>query len=194
MASAYTVPPRRDLISRVSRQLDDFASWLLYGSETWLVALLKGVPLFLFIYFVLDYIPNYAYYATTVYVFHFSKDVGYLVAVVLVGGPTFTLLIILAVWTQAARGRRGFAWYLIRFLDLAQFGLVALVIIPFMLFNLAGGSLIPPIFPLQSFALGALGFGAGVMGLGYLWFEYQRTIRREAQAAAAAGAAWSPGS
>jgi hypothetical protein len=49
MASAYTVPPRRDLASRAARQLDDFASWLLFGSETWLVALLKGVPLFLFI-------------------------------------------------------------------------------------------------------------------------------------------------
>jgi hypothetical protein len=194
MASAYTVPPRRDLASRVARQLDDFASWLLFGSETWLVALLKGVPLFLFIYFVLDYIPNYAYYATTVYLFHFSKDVGYLVAVVLVGGPTFTLLIILAVWTQAARGRRGFAWYLIRFLDLGQYVLVVLVIIPFMLFNLAGGSIIPPAFPLQSFALGAVALGGGATGLGYLWFEYQRTIRREAQAAAAAGAAWSAGS
>ena len=34
-------------------------SWMLYGSETWLVAVLKGVPLFLFMYFVLFYIPNY---------------------------------------------------------------------------------------------------------------------------------------
>src|SRR5438309_8056581 len=99
-------PASRTLGAGLFALIDDFASWLLYGSETWLVALLKGVPLFLFIYFVLDYIPNYAYYATTVYVFHFSKDVGDLVAVVLVGGPTFTLLIILAVWTQAARGRR----------------------------------------------------------------------------------------
>jgi hypothetical protein len=53
MSSAYSVPPRRDLISRVTREIDDFMSWMLYGSETWLVALLKGVPLFLFIYFVL---------------------------------------------------------------------------------------------------------------------------------------------
>jgi hypothetical protein len=194
MSSAYTVPPRRDLTTRVARQLDDFASWLLFGSETWLVAVLKGVPLFLFMYFVLFYIPNYAYYATTVYVLHFSKDVGYLVAVVLVGGPSFTLLVILAVWTQAARGRRGFAWYLIRFLDLVQFVGVMLVVIPFMAFNLAGGSLIPPAFPLQSLALGVVAAGGGAMGIVYLWFEYLRITRREAEAAAAAGAAWSAGS
>src|SRR3972149_4207376 len=102
----YTVPPRRDLISRVVREVDDFASWLLYGSETWLVALLKGVPLFLFMYFVLGYIPNYANTITTLYL-GFSKDVGYLVAIVLVGGPTSTLLLILALWTHAARERPG---------------------------------------------------------------------------------------
>src|SRR4029079_13543823 len=60
MSTAYSVPPRRDLISRVAREIDDFMSWMLYGSETWLVALLKGVPLFLFVYFVLGYLPNYA--------------------------------------------------------------------------------------------------------------------------------------
>ena len=51
MTNAYTVPPRRDLVSRVAREIDDFMSWMLYGQETWLVALLKGVPLLLFIYF-----------------------------------------------------------------------------------------------------------------------------------------------
>ena len=76
--TAYTVPPRRDLVSRVAREIDDFMSWMLYGSETWLVALLKGVPLLLFLYFVLGYIPNYAYTITTLYL-GFSKDVGYLV-------------------------------------------------------------------------------------------------------------------
>ena len=30
------------------------------AEETWLVALLKGVPLFLYVYFLLSYIPNYA--------------------------------------------------------------------------------------------------------------------------------------
>ena len=43
--------------------VDDFMSWMLYGSETWLVAVLKGVPLFLFMYFLIFYIPNYVYYA-----------------------------------------------------------------------------------------------------------------------------------
>ena len=192
MSTAYSVPPRRDLISRVSREIDDFMSWMLYGSETWLVALLKGVPLFLFVYFVLGYIPNYANTITTLYL-GFGKDVGFLVAVVLIGGPTFTLLLILALWTQAARGRRGFAWSLIRFLDFLQYLALVLLIIPFMVFNLAGGSLIPPAFPLRALALGAAAAGIGAMACVYLWFEYRRVTRREAEAAAAAGAAWSAG-
>jgi len=192
MSNAYTVPPRRDLVSRVARQIDDFMSWMLYGSETWLVALLKGVPLLLFIYFVLGYVPNYAFHITTV-VLGFSKDVGYLVDIVLIGGPTFALLLILIVWTQAARGRRGFAWSLIRFLDFLQYVAVVLAIIPYMLFNLAGGSLIPLLFPLQALALGAVAAGGGAMGLAYLYFEYRRITRREAEAAAAAAAAWRSG-
>ncbi|MDQ2853965.1 MAG: hypothetical protein M3R32_03810 [Chloroflexota bacterium] len=190
--TAYTVPPRRDLISRAAREIDDFMSWMLYGSETWLVALLKGVPLLLFIYFALGYIPNYANTITTLYL-GFSKDVGFLVAVVLIGGPTFTLILILVLWTQAARGRRGFAWSLIRFLDFLQYVAVVLLIIPFMVFNLAGGSLIPFTFPLQALALGAIAAGGGAMGLAYLWVEYRRISRREAEAAAAASAAWRSG-
>jgi hypothetical protein len=189
MSSAYTVPPRRDLVSRVAREIDDFMSWMLYGSETWLVALLKGVPLLLFLYFVLGYIPNYANTITTLYL-GFSKDVGFLVAVVLVGGPTFTLVLILALWTQAARGRRGFAWSLIRFLDFLQYLALVLGIIPYMLFNVAGGSLIPPLFPLQALALGVIAVGGGATGLAYLYVEYRRISRREAEAAAAASAAW----
>ena len=192
MSTQYSVPPRRDLVSRVSREIDDFMSWMLYGSETWLVALLKGVPLFLFVYFVLGYIPNYANTITTLYL-GFGKDVGFLVAVVLIGGPTFTLLLILVLWTQAARGRRGFAWSLIRFLDFLQYLAVVLVIIPFMLFNLAGGSLIPLAFDFQALALGAIAAGGGAMGLAYLYYEYRRISRREAEAAAAAAAAWKSG-
>jgi hypothetical protein len=192
MSSVYTVPPRRDFISRAAREIDDFMSWMLYGSETWLVALLKGVPLLLFIYFVLGYIPNYANTITTLYL-GFSKDVGFLVAVVLIGGPTFTLILILALWTQAARGRRGFAWSLIRFLDFLQYSATVLLIIPFMLFNLAGGSLIPPIFTLESLALGAVAGGGGASGLVYLWLEYRRISSREAAAAAAASAAYRTG-
>ena len=192
MSNAYTVPPRRDLVARLTREVDDFMSWMLYGSETWLVALLKGVPLLLFFYFVLGYIPNYVYTITTLYL-GFSKDVGYLVDVVIIGGPTFTVLLILALWTQAARGRSGFAWSLIRFLDFVQYVGLLLAIIPFMAFNLAGGSLIPPIFTLQSLAVGAIAAGGGATGLVYLYFEYRRVTRREAEAAAAAGAAWSTG-
>jgi len=192
MSNAYTVPPRRDLVARLTREVDDFMSWMLYGSETWLVALLKGVPLLLFFYFVLGYIPNYLYTITTLYL-GFSKDVGYLVDVVIIGGPTFTVLLILALWTQAARGRSGFAWSLIRFLDFVQYVGLLLAIIPFMAFNLAGGSLIPPIFTLQSLAVGAIAAGGGATGLVYLYFEYRRVTRREAEAAAAAGAAWSTG-
>ena len=189
MSSAYTVPPRRDLTARLARELDDFMSWMLYGGETWLVALMKGVPLFLFVYFSLGYIPNYAYTLVTKYL-GFTKDVGYLVDIVLVGGPIFTVILIMALWTQAARGRRGFAWSLIRFLDLLLYVATVLAIIPFMLFNTAGGSFIPPRFPLQALGLGAIAAGGAATGLVYLWLEYRHVSRREAEAAAAASAAW----
>ena len=68
-----------------------------------------------------------------------------------------------------------------------------LLIIPFMVFNLAGGSLIPPLFTLQSLALGAIAAGGGAMSLAYLYVEYRRITRREAEAAAAAAAAWRSG-
>ncbi|MGH2455301.1 MAG: hypothetical protein ACRDHD_03490 [Candidatus Limnocylindria bacterium] len=188
----YLPPPRRGPILRLVRDVDDFMSWLLYGYETWLVAVLKGVPLFLFIYFLLFYIPNYVYYAVTLYVLDFSKDVGFLVAN-LVGGGNFTALIVLAVWTQAARGRRGFFWSLIRYLDFGQYLLTVLVLIPFMVFNLGGGSLIPPIFPFQALVLGAVAAGFGAMATVYLWLEYRRVTRREAQAASTSAALLSTG-
>src|SRR5207253_1386450 len=43
----------RTLGAGLIQLVDDFMSWLLYGYETWLVALLKGVPLFLFVYLLL---------------------------------------------------------------------------------------------------------------------------------------------
>src|SRR4029078_12007354 len=156
---------------------DASMSGMRYSSETLLVAQLKGVPLFLFVYFVLGYIPNYANTITTLYL-GFSKDVGFLVAVVLIGGPTFTLLLTLALWTQAARGRRGFAWSLIRFLDFLQYVALVLLIIPFMLFTLAGGSLIPLAFNFQALALGAIAAVGGAMGVAYLYYEYRRISRR----------------
>jgi hypothetical protein len=183
----YLPPPRRGPLMRAIRGVDEFTSWLLYGYETWLVAVLKAVPLFLFMYFLIFYIPNYVYYAVTLYVFKFSKDVGYLVAN-LVGGGNFTALIVMAVWAQAARGRQGFFWSLIRYLVFAQYLLTVLVLIPFMVFNLGGGSLIPPVFTLQAIGLGAAAAGMGFMSTVYLVIEFRRITRREAaDAEAAAG-------
>ena len=191
MSAAYLPTSRRrgGLLSLIG-SIDDFMNWLLYGYETWLVATLKGVALFLFMYFLLFYIPNYVYYALTLYIpfLKFSKDVGFLVAN-LIGGGNFTALIVLAVWTQAARGRRGFFWSLIRYLDFLQLLLTLLVLIPFMTFNLGGGSLIPPVFTPQSIALGAVAAGLGAATFVYLWFEYLRVSRREAEIAAATSAA-----
>jgi hypothetical protein len=190
MTTTYLPPVRRGGPMRVLRTVDDFMSWMLYGQESWLVAVLKGVPLFLFMYFVLFYIPNYVYYGVTLYIdfLKLGKDVGFLIAN-LVGGGNFTLLIVLAVWTQAARGRHGFFWSLIRYLDFAQLLLTVLVLIPFMTFNLGGGSLIPAAFPPQAFVLGAVAAGLGAMTMVYLWFEYLRVARREAEIAAATSAA-----
>jgi hypothetical protein len=182
----YAPPPRRGPVIRLFRGVDDFTSWLLYGYESWLVAVLKGVPLFLFMYFLLFYVPNYVYYAVTLYVLTFSKDVGFLVSN-LVGGGNFTALIVMAVWAQAARGRHGFFWSLIRYLVFAQFLLTLFVLIPFMVFNLAGGSLIPPVFTPQSVVLGAVAAGFGAVTLVYLWFEYRRVTQREARALAVRG-------
>ncbi|MDQ2934107.1 MAG: hypothetical protein M3R49_03830 [Chloroflexota bacterium] len=192
MTTGYPLPRRRGKLSRGLAFVEDFMNWLLYGRETWLVAVLKGVPLFLFIYFLLMYIPNYAYYLTTVVIpfLHFSADVGFIIAA-LVGGGNFTLLIVLVIWTQAARGRRGFAWSLIRMLDFLQFLFVLLIMIPLLAFNLAGGSFIPPRFPLLSLGLGAVSAALGAAALVYLYFEYRRLTLREAEAASARSAAYS---
>lgn len=192
MTSAYLPPPRRGTVVRAARSIDEFTSWLLYGYETWLVAVLKAVPLFLFMYFLMFYIPNYVYYAVTLFVFDFSKDVGFLAAN-LVGGGNFTALIVMAVWAQAARGRQGFFWSLIRWLVFLQYLLTILVLIPFMAFNLGGGSLIPPIFTFQALAVGVVAAGMGAMSAVYLWFEFRRITRREAAEAAASSMALSTG-
>jgi hypothetical protein len=191
MTTGYA-PRRRGRLTRGLAFVEDFMNWLLYGRETWLVAVLKGVPLFLFVYFLLMYIPNYAYYLTTTVIpfLHFSADVGFIIAA-LVGGGNFTLLIVLAIWTQAARGRRGFAWSLIRMLDFLQLVVVVLVIIPLLAFNLAGGSFIPPLFPPLSLALGAVTAVLGAATLVYLYFEYRRLTLREAEAASGRSAAYS---
>ena len=69
-------------------QIDDFMSWLLFGHETWLVAVLKGVPLFLYIYFLIAYVPNYVYYGFTQYIpfLKFTPETGFIFAAAIVGG------------------------------------------------------------------------------------------------------------
>lgn len=195
MTVAQYRPRRRRGLAGLFGTIDDFMNWLLYGHETWLVALIKGVPLFLLVYFLLTYIPNYAYYLVTQYLLKFSDDVGFLVAQG-VGGGNFILLIILALWTQAARGRSGFAWALVRFIDFTQLLFTLLLLIPLLLFNLGGGTFVPnpgqnP-FPLQALLLGAIGAGIGAAALVYLWLEYRRVTERES-ADAAAPAAYLPG-
>ncbi|HEX3218718.1 MAG TPA: hypothetical protein VHU77_01620 [Candidatus Limnocylindria bacterium] len=197
---------RRGGVVNLVGGIDDFMSWMLYGQETWLVATLKALAIFLFMYFLLFYIPNYIYYGLTLYIpfLKFSKDVGFLVAN-LIGGGNFTALIVLTVWTQAARGRRGFFWSLVRYLDFLQLLLTLFVLIPFMTFNLAGGSLIPPIILLsvpdgvtgilgfliawRAILLGLFAAGLGLIALAYLYLEYLRVARREAEIAAATSAA-----
>lgn len=172
--------------------VNDFMNWLQFGHETWLVALIKATAVFLYMYFLIFYVPNYAYYLVTVEIpfLRFSDDVGFIVAN-LVGGGNFMVLIILAIWTQASRGRHGFGWDLIRILNFLQLLFIALLLIPLLAFNLAGGSLWPPRFPLQSLAFGALVAGMGAVALAYLAFEYRRVTRREAELAAQRSASYS---
>lgn len=201
--TVYRPSRQQGVFARPLAFADDFMNWLLYGRETWLVALLKGVPLFIYVYFLLTYVPNYIYYLSTQYIpfLKFSADVGFLLAA-MIGGGNFLILIILAMWTQAARGRRGFAWSLIRILNLLQYVGVVLLLSPLLLFNLGGGTFVPTSpaqaanpFPLQSLVLGAIGFVIGLAALGYLYLEYQRVISRDAREAEAASrsAAYSAG-
>ena len=59
-----------------------------------------------------------------------------------------------------------------------------LLIIPIMAFNLAGGSLWPVNITLPSVGFGLLAAGLGAAALVYLYFEYHRITRRDAEAAA----------
>jgi hypothetical protein len=187
-------PQSRNLGAGLIGLVDDFMNWVLYGYETWLVALLKGVPLFLYVYFLLTYVPNYLYYGVTQYIpfLKFSPEVGFIVANA-VGGGNFLVLIVLGVWTQAARGRRGFAWTFIRLVDFLQMLFVYLLLIPLLAFNMAGGTFVPPPgtnpFPLQAVGFGTLVAGLGAASLVYLWFEYRRVNRREARFAETRSAA-----
>jgi hypothetical protein len=203
MSTQYRLPPSRTPLARPLAQVDDFMNWMQYGRETWLVALLKAVPLFLYVYFLLIYVPNYVYYLVTQYIpfLKFSDDVGFLLAA-MIGGGNFLVLIIFALWTQAARGRRGFWWSYIRVLNFLQYVGIVLLLIPLMLFNLGGGTFIATtpaqaenMFPLESLLLFGVGFVIGVIGLGYMFLEYRRIARRDAveAEAAARSAAYSAG-
>ena len=183
--STYPAYRPRGGVNRLLGWGDDFTSWFLYGHETWLVAVLKGVPLFLFVYFLLTYIPNYVYYLTTVELpfLRFSDDVGFLIANGVAGG-NFALLVLLAVGVQAARGRRGFGWSQIRIFVMLNYLLTVLLLIPLLAFNLAGGSFWPVRIPLQAVAFGLMVAGLGAAACVYLYFEYRRITRRDAEAAA----------
>jgi len=177
-------------MSRLLGGADDFMSWMLYGYETWLVALLKGVPLFLFMYFAIFYLPNYLYYLATVEIpfLRFSDDVGFLLANGF-GMTNLALIVVLALLVQAARGRRGFGWSAIRIFVLLNYLLTVLVIIPLLAFNLAGGSFWPPRFPLLGIGFGTVVAGLGAAACVYLYLEYRRITRRDAQTAALQSAA-----
>lgn len=188
--STYPVYRPRGGVSRLLGWADDFMSWFLYGYETWLVALLKGVPLFLFVYFVIFYLPNYLYYLVTVEIpfLRFSDDVGFLIANGF-GMTNLALLVVLALLVQAARGRRGFGWSAIRIFVLLNYLLAVLLIIPLMAFNLAGGSFWPPRFTLLGIGFGMVVAGLGAAACVYLYFEFRRITRRDAEAAALESAA-----
>jgi hypothetical protein len=178
--TTYALPRRRGLLARLIGEADDFTSWLLFGAETWLIASLKAVPAFLFLYWLVTYVPNSIYYGVTLYIpfLQFSENVGFIIA----NGVAWTNLI------QASRGRQGPGWTLIRLFTLANYIFVMLLLIPYFVFNVAGGSFIPLELPLIALALGFFTAGGTATALAYLYYEYRRAIRREADAAAAASA------
>jgi hypothetical protein len=188
--STYPVYRPRGMFSRTLSWADDFMSWFLYGHETWLVAVLKAVPIFLFMYFVIFYVPNYIYYLITVEIpfLRFSDDVGFLVANG-IGMTNLALILVVGVLVQIGRGRRGFGWSAIRIFVLLTYLFTVLLLIPLMAFNLAGGSFFPPRFPLVGIGFGMVVAGLGAAACVYLYFEYRRITAREADAAAQRSAA-----
>lgn len=187
--TTYALPRRRGIFARLIGAADDFSTWLIFGSETWLIATLKGVPLFLFLYWLFTYVPNSIYYGVTLYIpfLQFSPEVGFIVANA-VGWTNLVLVVILGFLIQASRGRHGPGWTLVRLFVLANYVAVMLLLIPYFVFNVAGGHFIPPEFPLIALGLGAMTAGLCALALAYLYYEFRRITRREAQAAAAASA------
>jgi hypothetical protein len=187
--TTYALPRRRGLLARLIGEADDFTIWLLFGAETWLIASLKAVPAFLFVYWLVTYVPNSIFYGVTLYIpfLQFSEEVGFIIA----NGVAWTnlvLVVILAYLIQASRGRQGPGWTLIRLFTLANYLMVMLLLIPYFVFNVAGGSFIPLELPLIALGLGAMTAGGTATALAYLYYEFRRAARRDAQAAAAASA------
>lgn len=188
MSTGYLTSRRPGRFGQGMALIDEFTSWLLFGRETWVVALLKGVPLFLFVYFLLTYVPNYVYYLTTQYIFTFSDDVGFLFAA-MVGGGNFALLIVLTMLAQASRGRRGPGWTLLRLFFFLNLLFVLLLLIPLLAFNLAGGTFVPAVvITLPAVALGTLVAGMGAAAVVYLYLEFRRITRQDAEMARRASA------
>jgi len=188
--TSYALPRRRGLFARLIGEADDFATWLIFGSETWLIAAMKAVPMFLFIYWLFTYVPNSVYYGITQYIpfLQLSAEVGFIVA----NGVAWTnvvLVVILGIAVQASRGRQGPGWLLLRLFVLANYVAVVLLLIPYFVFNVAGGHFIPLSLPLIALLLGAMTAGMGAVGLAYLYYEFRRITRREAQVAAASARA-----
>jgi hypothetical protein len=188
--TTYALPRRRGIFARLLGEADDFTNWLLFGSETWLIATMKAVPMFLFVYWLFTYVPNSVFYGVTQFIpfLEFSANVGYIIA----NGVAWTnvvLVVILAALVQASRGRHGPGWNLLRLFVLANYVAVVLLLIPYLVFNVAGGAFITatgPQFPLIALGLGAITAGGGASGLAYLYYEFRRISRREAKAAAEA--------
>lgn len=190
--TSYALPRRRGIFARLLGEADDFTTWLLFGAETWLIATMKAVPMFLFVYWLFTYVPNSVFYGVTQFIpfLQFSAGVGYIIA----NGVAWTnvvLVVILAFVAQASRGRHGPGWTLVRLFVLANYVAVVLLLIPYLMFNVAGGAFITatgPQLPLIALGLGAITAGGGATGLGYLYYEFRRTSRREARTAAEASA------
>ena len=104
--------------------------------------------------------PNSVFYGVTLYIpfLQFSEEVGFIIA----NGVAWTnlvLVVILAYLIQASRGRQGPGWTLIRLFTLANYIMVMLLLIPYFVFNVAGGSFIPLELPLIALGLGAMTAG-----------------------------------
>jgi len=109
--TSYALPRRRGLFARLIGEADDFATWLIFGSETWLIAAMKAVPMFLFIYWLFTYVPNSVYYGITQYIpfLQLSAEVGFIVA----NGVAWTnvvLVVILGIAWLMSSARRSIRW------------------------------------------------------------------------------------